>query len=97
MDKETKTCIQILTGLLLIVIMIFVMYCISINIWNQYQITYKIYYPGNTTTKTVVSQGLPSYESYRGSNALSYKTSYFTTEFIETSAPIEITSCIKLP
>lgn len=97
MDKETKTGIQILVGMLLITVILVIVYCISVDIWNQYQITYKIYYPGNTVTKTVISQGTPRYESWRGSNVLSYHTRYFTSECVGTSAPIEITSCIKLP
>ena len=62
---------------------------------GKHRVTYTVYYPGNTVTKTVIIDDAPYLGSDRGTNYLKVGRVTGPT-VIETSAPIELNDVVKL-
>jgi hypothetical protein len=62
---------------------------------ERHQVTYTVYYPGNTVTKTIIINDTPYLGSDRGTNYLKVGSITGPT-VIETSAPIELKEVKKL-
>lgn len=63
---------------------------------RNYQIKYRIYYPGNTVEKVVYSADTPYLTSHRGTNHLAWTNEKGSYVGVATTAPIEVVFVKKL-